>query len=117
MLVIVLVGVLSALSFPLYSQHVVQAKRLAAQIQLLKLASVLEQYALVHATYQTATLEGLGFPQQVVGSSYQFVIAKQTATDFLLQAIPQGQQAQQDQLCGTLWLDAAGRKGGEKCWQ
>ena len=111
MITIIIVSILSALAIPLYSTHLVHAKRFEAQLNLIKLAEALEQYYLIHNTYEKATLTQLNFPEKIADNKYQLVITTATVSDFSLNAIPLGKQAKKDASCGTLTLDSFGKKG------
>ncbi len=110
LVVLTIIGILSALCFPLYSQHIVHEKRLEAEIMLEKLASALEQYYTIHNSYKGATLEQLNIPAIIVNNNYQLAITSTNDTDFFIQATPLNQQAQNDNACATLSLDSQGEK-------
>ena len=111
MFVLIITSILTALCcLPIYSQHLTHAKRLEAEMNLIKLASALEQYYIVNHTYQNATLNVLNFPEKIVRNHYQLAIASATETDFTLKAIPINQQVQSDHACATLLLNSKGEK-------
>ncbi len=116
-----IVSILIAISFPLYTRHLVEAKRLEAANTLSQLAIAIEQYQLIHQTYEQASLDALGFPEFIAKGNYQLKIEAQDQ-DYLLLAIPLGSQAENDMICSTLTLNAEGEKGirgmgkVEDCW-
>ena len=62
MLALFIAGILTALSVPIYTKHVIHQNRLAAETSLLKVAGALEQYYTEHNTYAGIALEELHFP-------------------------------------------------------
>ncbi|MHB1949261.1 MAG: type IV pilin protein [Gammaproteobacteria bacterium] len=108
--VIAIISILSAFCFPIYSQHILQAKRSEAILSLTKLASALEQHYSIHHTYKNATLKTLGFPENVADNHYQLLLAT-TETSYKVAAEPLATQAKKDTLCGTLTLNTQGEKG------
>jgi len=57
MITLTIIGILTAFCLPVYSQHIIEARRLEAKIALEKLAATLENYFIAHNSYQGATLE------------------------------------------------------------
>lgn len=110
MIVLVIVAILTAITLPLYSKHLVKARRLGAETGLVELASAMEKYELLHGTYKGATLKNLDIPETLEDKSYQLVIASVTASDFILKAVPLHSQAEKDVACGALLLDSTGKK-------
>ncbi len=123
MITLVIIGIVSAIAIPLYSQHMIHARRLQAEIQLIKLANALEQYYLLNNTYQDATLAKLGLTEDIANHQYTLHILSATMSDYLLKAIPLDRQAEQDVSCASLMLDSTGNKtiSGSgtltECWQ
>lgn len=117
-----IVGILSAVCFPLYTNHLVHAKRAEAKLTLQKVALNLEQYHLMHDTYKEATIETLGFSDTIANKSYELALLSSDDTDFLIEAKPLGNQGKRDTACGSLLLNAGGEKtitgteGADKCW-
>lgn len=122
MITAIIIGILCALSWPIYSEHVVHSKRLEAEVNLVKLAESMEQYYLSNNTYENATLEKLGVDDKVADDQYQLQIINATASDFLIEAIPINHQSNSDSYCGTLTLDAKSKRGisgpgnARDCW-
>lgn len=120
LIVLAIIGIISAFCIPLYSQHVTQERRLEAAMVLNKLALAVEQRYLTAQSYKGATFKSLHFPDKTPGDHYQLAI-QSTTQDYVLQAIPLGEQ-QRDSTCGTLVLDSSGKKSVtgngsvEQCW-
>lgn len=122
MVVVVIISLLAIISRPFYTEHVVRAKRLAAEVSLIKLASALEKYYLMNNTYQNATLVAMGFSERIPEQPYRFVITSANEHAFTLQAVPVNEQADRDTACGTLEINSQGeksnrgQKGVRDCW-
>jgi type IV pilus assembly protein PilE len=108
LIVLCIIGILAAFSTPLYSNYIVKAHRLEAEISLKKLAAALEQFYTEHDTYSGATLQNLGFESIIAKNSYQLKILNMNHSGYTLEAIPLGVQAEKDILCGRLTLDSLG---------
>ncbi|MBX3709051.1 MAG: prepilin-type N-terminal cleavage/methylation domain-containing protein [Gammaproteobacteria bacterium] len=108
---IAIISITAALSFPLYSQYVVHARRLEAASILSKLAIAMEQFHIEHNTYQNATLIALNFPEKIAKNNYQLIIQAATHSEYLLIAKPLGSQSEKDMACAALTLSSNGEKG------
>jgi type IV pilus assembly protein PilE len=117
-----IIGILTAVALPLYSQHIIHVRRLEAAMTLNKLAVAIEQYYTTHNTYKNVSLVALGFQEKIADNRYQLVIATATDSQFNLAARPLGEQAEKDTVCETLTLNSLGEKaitGSGKwvdCW-
>lgn len=105
-----IIGILAVSGIPRYSHYFTFVHRLEAKSTLAKLAIAMEHFHIEHNTYRDADLNHLSIHLEEVTAYYHFYI--QTATDsmYLLAAKPIGSQAQSDQVCGTLTLNALGEK-------
>jgi len=116
-----ILSILVSLCLPIYSQYIVQAKRLEAASMLSKLSAAMEKFHLEQNTYEGATLARLNFPITIANNHYQLHI-QTTANDYTLLAKPIGKQAEKDTACGGLILQADGRKevtgtgNVNECW-
>ena len=106
LVVLSIISILSLCALPLYSQHIMKEKRLAAATSLQQIAVALEQYHLENNTFIDATLAKLNFHN--TNQVYQFNIESADEDAYLIAAIPVGKQA--DDACGTLMLAADGKK-------
>ncbi len=112
MIVVVIVGVLSVIVYPNFNQHFVTTHRLQAQKALLDLASRLEQYQLVHQSYQDATFAALNVEEFTEGKHYRLMLELEE-NSYLLSAVPQSYDE-----CRVLTLNSIGQRSGKKheCW-
>jgi type IV pilus assembly protein PilE len=126
LIVIVIIGILVAMSYPLYTSNVRKARRSDATLALNDLAARLERYYTENNTYATATIAA-GAATDVLNSSitteqhYALAITAQTATAYTIIATPLGDQSN-DALCGTFTMTSTGVKtvsgtlAAKDCW-
>lgn len=123
MIVVVIVGILSAIAIPSYNSHVVKASRAAAQTELLQLAAVQEKIYLnsnsyassATAAYSGQSAGGLGSTGSSKDGKYSFSCDACAANSFTLSATPVAGSTQEGD--GTLSLNSAGQRiwtGGSK---
>lgn len=122
LIALVIMGILTAMGLPLYSQYVREARRLEAATALTKLALAMENYHSQYQSYQHATLKEMGFSEFTGKKQYQLSIPLAKTEEYVLMATPVGDEAQKDSMCGALVLNAWGEKkitgSGqvEDCW-
>jgi len=113
LIVLVITGILAAISYPSYQKYIVRAHRSDGQSALLDLACRMETYYTEHNTYQTATI-GSGKPTDVLSHRqspegwYTLSLGQITNTTYTLQATPNNMS---DTLCQSLTLTSLGVKG------
>lgn len=124
LIALVIVAILSSISYPLYWHHLTRVHRIEARTGLYTLACQLEQYYTQHHSYEGATLAKLHTPEITENGFYALHMAiQQQGNSYLLKAEPQGPQAGHDNECGTLTLDALGKRGISgtatisECWR
>ena len=126
--VVTIIGILTAVAYPSYTNYVLKGKRAEGRGALLAAAQRQERFMTNNNTY-TTNLAAAGIPAfsgQSAGnaSAYTITVAAGTAgiaTSFIARATPNGA----DPVCGTLTYDQTGTKGMEsatetdvsKCWQ
>jgi len=126
MVVIAIIGVLAAIAYPSYQEHVRSAKRADAQTALMELAQFMERYYTSNGRYVDAAGDGpdLPFteaPRDGASKSYDLSLAGATASSYTLQAVPKASMTNDE--CGTLTLANTGAKGQDaeatasKCWK
>ena len=112
MIVVVIVGILTAIAFPNYQQYVARAKRNEAKAALLQIATNQERFYLQNSTY-TQDLTALGFP--VAGTyttdtgSYDISVPNADANDFTATAVFLKGGAEANK-CTTFQIDGRGTK-------
>jgi type IV pilus assembly protein PilE len=134
-IVVAIIGILSAIAYPQYTSYVLRANRAEARNALLEAAQWMERNYTLTQSYavsaQTgnpaitnATLTAIGLDVSPRGGPAKYNIsftANPTANAFVLQAVPAGTQTN-DVLCGTLTLNQSqvrGKSGTDtiqNCW-
>lgn len=126
MIVIAIIGILAAISYPSYTEYVIRAKRSDAIQSILPIAGRLEEYYQLNDSYTDAVLDGVA---NSVGSStsledsYTLSLAGPDGTGdpdgfgYSIKAVP----IREDAECGFLTLNSLGVKGAENapaadCW-
>ncbi|HEX9833468.1 MAG TPA: type IV pilin protein [Mycobacterium sp.] len=133
MIVMVIVGILSAIAYPNYTQYITRTKRAVGKSMLVQLANRQEQYFQDNKSY-TDDLTGLGYAASEImvdragdvttdstEAVYTLSASSNSSTEFVLVATPMGTQATQDTACGKLTLDQTGAKDAsgdspDTCW-
>jgi type IV pilus assembly protein PilE len=121
MLVMLIIGVLSAIAVPGYRNYVMRASRADAKAALLTMAGQLERCFTRFNSYDPD--DGCAVASGVPSSDGKYVvnITDQTSVGYSLEAVPQGGQAE-DEDCATFTLDSASVKGvtgtedPQRCW-
>lgn len=110
MVTVAIIGILSAIAVPSYTQYVIKTNRSAAQTYMFQLANKEEQY-LLDARQYTSTKNDLMSDPAEVSRNYTVSISNVTANTYTITATPTGNQLAKDTKCGTLTLTQAGTKG------
>ncbi len=120
MIVVAVVGILSAIAYPSYQEFVLRGRRADAKAGLQRAAQWLEKAATVAGAYphaaDTLTKAGLDWSEN---RRYIITATTLTANEFVLQATPTGFV---DAKCGEFTLTQAGIRGKsgtmslEYCW-
>lgn len=122
MIAIAIVGILAAIAYPSYIEQVRKTRRTEGKSMLLEVAAKQERFYTENNTYANDLDDDLGYdsdPVTTEGGWYQVSVIAASATDYTLQAVPQGAQAG-DTLCGALTIDSFGVKtedGTAPDWQ
>lgn len=117
MITVAIIGILSAIAFPSYTQYIVKSNRSVAEGFMLTVAGKQEQYMLDARAYATsiAALNITSIPSEVSQNYNVTVSANNLATPptYTITAtpIPGGAQATRDTKCAILTLDQTGGKG------
>lgn len=130
MIVVAIVGILTAIAMPAYQQHVQNQVRGKAKAFLRVNEQYMQDFLDANKRYDQM-LSGIGaptLPQQRVPPAgegdqtytIRFQAGSPTATTFVMEAVPQGSMAAD--LCGTLTLTNTGARGNSsgtraECWK
>jgi type IV pilus assembly protein PilE len=111
MTVMLIVGILAAISIPSYRAYNVRTHRAAAKACLSEAAQYMERYYTSELKYEDATI-ALGCETEGDLNLY-YTIEPTDATQrtYTLSAVPKGAQAKFDVDCGTMTLDETGKRG------
>lgn len=124
MVVVAIIGILSAIAYPSYVEFIVKSRRAVATACLTELAQFLERNNTSNMTYNVALPNNQCRADLTGFYTISFATGQPTASTFTIQAVPQGQQATRDTRCGTLTLSHIGVKtesgtasSYRDCWQ
>lgn len=126
MIVVVIIGVIAAISYPLYTQWVLETRRIDAHRALTGLAAIQEKFLTECNRYATnaeitpgtiTNCGGLGLPTTSPDGHYTVSITAVTTTSFLAQAAPVATSPQaNDTKCPNIFLDSLSQKTPTLCW-
>ncbi|MBA2654607.1 MAG: prepilin-type N-terminal cleavage/methylation domain-containing protein [Gammaproteobacteria bacterium] len=108
--------VLASLAVATYRMPVTKTHQAAAKLDLINLASVIEEYYEQHHTYKDITLARLNFHSNV--GEYQVKVISASDSHFKIAAVPIIAHSHDD--CGIFYLDQTGDQtvsgSGKQCW-
>ena len=122
MIVVAIVGILSAIAYPSYTEYIARGHRAEARAGLLQAQQWLERAATATGTYPLAA----AFPanlKKVTNDRYDISIASTDGATYTLTATPKGAQA--GDKCGNYTINQAGLRGAKgvttgaivtECW-
>ena len=118
MIVVVILGILTAIAYPSYRQFIERAKRTEARALLLRIAVDQERFYLQNNTFGTMTQLQYDEPQITDSDAYSVTITANTASNFSATATYQlgGEEAGK---CLTFTIDGRGTKTSgpyTDCW-
>lgn len=116
MIVVAIIGILTAIAYPSYQQYVIRANRTAAQAEMMDIANRQQQFLLTNRSYTSKTtleLNGYALPSDV-SSKYGYTIAlgNAAAPSYTITFTPTGSQASD----GDLVLTSEGVKTPADKW-
>ena len=121
MIVVVILGILTAIAYPSYRQYTAKAKRTEAMVALLQIATMQERFYLQNNTY-TEDMTDLGFPVgenfQTDSHSYVVNVTAANAATFSATAVYQNAGAEAGK-CATFSIDGRRAKTSAPrvdCW-
>ncbi len=120
MITVAIVGILSAIAYPSYTNYIARANRTAVQSYMFALSNKQQQYILDARIY-AANLAALNVtaPKEIDGKYVVTVTSDMTATPptYEITATAQGGQATTDAACTPLKLTSGGVKTpAASCW-
>ena len=128
LVVLVIMGVLSALALPGYSRYVQRGNRTEVMAALLEAQHFMERYYSANGQYLSPANAVPMLPQRLQRIPlqgtvrYQLSVRESTANSYLLQAVPEGSMA--DDVCGSLTINQTGLRGVlnstnsvSECWR
>jgi len=117
MVVVLVVGILTAIAVPGYRTHVVKTQRSAAKACLMQYSALMERYYTTELTYDYVTRTGDTDPvppgcssENSLSQHYTFSVTGLSATGYTVNATKTAAFAPRDKQCGNLSLDQRGQK-------
>lgn len=112
MIVVAIIGVLAAIAYPSYTEHVRKTRRVDAQGAIMGLANALERYRANNGTYAGAAVPGI-YPDKspLDGNAkyYSLSLGNLTGSTYTITASRYGDQSADP--CGNFTLDQSGTRG------
>ena len=128
LVVLVIMGVLSAVALPGYTRYVQRGNRTEVMAALLEAQHFMERYYSANGQYLSPANAVPMLPQRlqripIQGTvRYQLSVREATVNSYLLQAVPEGSMA--DDVCGSLTINQTGLRGVlnstnsvSECWR
>lgn len=111
MIAVAIIGIIAAIAYPSYAEHILAGRRLDAQQTLLEQANRLEREYAVRGSYPDAFMI-------TATNFYAFEYKRTSVSQFTLIAKPRGSQLK-DTKCGTLSLNQSGATSAtqQNCWR
>lgn len=118
MIAVTIIGIIAAIAYPSYTEHVQRTRRSDAHVALLNLAARMEHFYTENNTYVGANNPAdVGAGNNSTEGFYQLTIGNQTATSYTLTATPVAGGPQASDTCGALTLTNTNLKGpNADCW-
>ncbi len=118
MIVVLVLGILTAIAYPSYTSHLRKSRRAEAQQVLMDAYTRQQQQLLDTRSYivsATKKVEDTGAPiNTTLASFYTFAMDPSTASTFTLTATPAGSQVGDS--CAMLSITHLGQKSPATCW-
>ncbi len=121
MIVVVVIGILTAIAYPSYRQYVAKAKRNEAKSCLLQVATMQERFYLQNSTY-TTDMTNLGFSGagNILSDSGSYICNVTAASPAAFSATATYQKGDEEAgKCATFSIDGVGSKTStpfDDCW-
>lgn len=111
MVVVAIVGILAAIAYPSYIEHVLKTRRTSAKACLLEMGQYMERYYTTNnMSYASATLPSTQCRTDLANFyTVSFSTGEPTSSTYVVESTPGGAQA--NDKCGTLTLTHTGTRG------
>ena len=117
MITVAIIGMLSAIVYPSYTDFVMRSNRSEAQRELLHLANLQEQLFVDTRSYGSDTTKiGFANPYITESKNYSITVTASNTTSFTLTAAGKGSQLK-DTGCVNLTINEIGTKTPTACWE
>lgn len=122
MITVAIIGILAAIAYPSYTNHIQKSRRETAKAEMLASAQLMERFYAINYSYATATAGASGTIRDkspIEGTAYYDVTLENlTASTYTIKATPIAGSAQASDKCGTLSINQAGVKTSTSgsCW-
>lgn len=122
MVVVAIVGILAAIAYPSYQQHIVKTRRAVAATCVMEAAHFMERHYATQLRYSGAVLPALGCQAEINGHYVIELVGEPTDRAYIAQARAINHQASADARCGNLRVDQAGTRSvtgaaaADDCW-
>ena len=125
MIVVAVIGILAAIAYPSYQEHVRKSKRADAQAALMELSHFMERYYTANGKYTKAANTGPDLPFTKTpkdSATENYGLALSTVTDFGYTLTATAKNSMANDKCGNLTLTDKGVKGSSastaaECWR
>ena len=120
LITVAVIGIISSIAYPSYVDNISRANRSEAQRELLRMASLQEQYFIDHREY-TADMTKLGVATDpyITNSGLYSIDTTVVGITYTLVATAKGRQITADSSCLTLSVTDTGKKtaASTHCWE
>lgn len=120
LITVAVIGIISSIAYPSYVDNISRANRSEAQRELLRMASLQEQYFIDHREY-TADMTKLGVATDpyITNSGLYSIDTTVVGITYTLVATAKGRQITVDSSCLTLSVTDTGKKtaASTHCWE
>ncbi len=120
LIAVAVIGIIASVAYPSYIDNISRANRSEAQRELLRIASLQEQYFIDHREY-TADMTKLGATSDpyITDSGFYSIDAAVVGVTYTLTATTKGAQITNDSSCLTLSVTDTGKKTATStsCWE